>query len=80
METKVPELRLPSPLSRNRITKPPPLMIQTKEFLRDEIEQVRQQLVYLETLECRKMLTQEKLTEVRRSTTEQFKILLRLTE
>jgi hypothetical protein len=80
MESKVPELRNPPPLPERLIIKPPPLVIQTKEFLHNELEMVRKQLVFLETLECRKMLTKEKLTEVRRATTEQFKLLLRLTE
>jgi hypothetical protein len=60
---------LPSP-----ILKPPHLIIRT--FLKEEYAEVKARLMYLETVECRKVMSKIQIDEARKLATQQFKLIL----
>jgi hypothetical protein len=54
--------------------------ITLKTFLKEEYTEVKARLVYLETLQCRNLMTKEQIDEERKIATQQFKLILTLAE
>jgi hypothetical protein len=49
-------------------------------LLKEDFAEVKARLVYLETLQCRNLMTKEQIDEERKIATQKFKLILTLTE
>ena len=49
-------------------------------LLKEEFAEVKARLVYLETLQCRNIMTKEQIDAERKIATEKFRLILTLTE